>query len=103
MYILLFACACDKRAVVTATHYILHMFCLFCTCVACSHYMLQEVGFNAETDISTSELKKTVGVDDQGKPISVLAGCKQMLVRLYLHPHDARALHLSFSVNIARW
>ena len=103
MYILLFACACGKRAVVTAPHYILHMFCLFCTCVACAHYMLQECGLDETMNVTMGDLKQVVSVDANGNEIRVIDQCREKLVRLYLHPHDARALHLSFAVNIARW
>ena len=99
MYILLFACACGKRAGVTAPHYILHMFCLFCTCVGCAHYMLQDCG----SLLCTSTLKRIVSVDANGKHVTVMEQYKQQLVRLYLHQNDARTLHLSFVVSIARW
>ena len=84
MYIVLFACACDKRAVVTATHYMLHMFCLFCTRVACSQCMFQELNMDPSKD--PKEFQK------DAKAI------KRALVRLYMHPHDARTLHSSFDV-----
>ena len=103
MYILLFACACGKRAVVTAPHYILHMFCLFCACVACAHYMLQECGLDPKKHYSIGDMMEVVSTDAKGKETRVIDQCRDKLVRLYLHPHDARALHLSFSVNIARW
>ena len=99
MYILLFACACGKRAVVTAPHYILHMFCLFCTCVGCAHYMLQDCG----SLLCTSTLKRIVSVDANGKHVTVIEEYKQQLVHLYLHQNDARTLHLSLVVSIARW
>jgi len=99
MYILLFACACGKRAGVTAPHYILHMFCLFCTCVGCAHYMLQDCG----SLLCTSTLKRIVSVDANGKHVTVIEEYKQQLVHLYLHQNDARTLHLSFVVSIARW
>ena len=102
MYILLFACACGKRAVVTAPHYILHMFCLFCTCVACAHYMLQECGLDPNVHYSVGDMKQ-VFTDANGNERILIDHCRDKIVRLYLHPHDARALHLSFSVNIARW
>jgi hypothetical protein len=84
VYIVLFACACDKRAVVTATHYMLHMFCLFCTGVACSQCMFQALGIDPDDDPERYRL--------DAKAI------KEELVRLYLHPHDARTLHSSFDV-----
>ena len=100
MYMLLFACACGKRAVVTAPHYMLHMFCLFCTCVGCAHYMLQECG---SCLFCTSTLKRIVSVDANGNHVTVMEEYKQQSVRLYLHQNDARTLHLSFAVSIARW
>jgi len=103
MYILLFACACGKRAGVTAPHYILHMFCLFCACVACAHYMLQECGLDPKKHYSIGDMMKVVSTDANGKERRLIDHCRDKIVRLYLHPHDARALHLSFSVNIAWW
>jgi hypothetical protein len=96
MYIVLFACACDKRAVVTATHYILHMFFLFCTRFACSQCMLQDLGLAEDCDVSTSGIKNNFA---DGTGIETCRSLmRNLLVRLYLHPHDARTLHLSFDV-----
>ena len=96
MYFVLFACACEQRAVVTATHYILHMFFLFCTRFVCSQCILQKLGFDPDHDLSFKGFQAIFS--DDTTPQTVRDHMKDLLVRFYLHPHDARTLHLSFDV-----
>ena len=96
MYFVLFACACEQRAVVTATHYILHMFFLFCTRFVCSQCMFQELNLGRDYDLSATGIKANFAEGVASS--SCRDQIKVMLVRFYLHPHDARTLHLSFDV-----
>ena len=90
-----FACACDKRAVVTATHYIYT--CFFCF----GHVLLVR---SVLQDIPAVEGPQFVGTPDREGQLAEIkhnndrAAVIATLVRLYLHPHDARTLHLSFDV-----
>ena len=99
MYFVLFACACEQRAVVTATHYILHMFFLFCTRFVCLQCILQKLGFDPDLDVSAKGMRMPFnqGHEETSKK-AVRDNMKCLLVRFYLHPHDARTLHLSFDV-----
>jgi len=96
MYFVLFACACEQRAVVTATHYILHMFFLFCTRFVCLQCILQKLNFDPDYDLSAKGMR--ANFSEETKSSTVRDHMKVLLVRFYLHPHDARTLHLSFDV-----
>ena len=81
---------------VTATHYILHMFFLFCTRFVCLQCILQKLNFDPDYDLSAKGMR--ANFPEETKSSTVRDHMKVLLVRFYLHPHDARTLHLSFDV-----